>query len=371
MRNIDWAQAYQDVQEQRRPTGAQRRERQSATRAERESDTSRTGIQRASDIISGRSREEGNAIRDKARADQQAQSSQLRQRTVSDLATGAKNALEAGAQAVGGAAKNVERKRLGGEMKNTAKDIKTSGRILTPDPVTPNKTEPNKPDTPKPEPNKPQSRASNLPASAAGTSAAGMSNKRNVDGSTPAHLDPKKKLSSPDANPDNTSNRRTSPTPTSGGGKSFTPQTGNQNKDMQTWAKANPTLAAKVKPGQTGYKSIQSVVKPPKVNKGSVKSTSSTVKAPKPPSTPKVSSPKPMSRIDAATTNVGKWNEQAEAAYQQWLDERMYRVAPTKAEKMKSDEKSRTRKERKPSTLRRGEVKKWDQAQSRYVSNKE
>ena len=114
MRNIDWAQAYQDVQEQRRPTGAQRRERQRATRAEREADTSRTGIQRASDIISGRSREEGNAIRDKARADQQAQSSQLRQRTVSDLATGAKNALEAGAQAVGGAAKNVERKRLGG-----------------------------------------------------------------------------------------------------------------------------------------------------------------------------------------------------------------------------------------------------------------
>ena len=30
-------------------------------------------------------------------------------------------------------------------------------------------------------------------------------------------------------------------------------QTGDKAKDMETWAKANPTLAAKVKPGQSGY----------------------------------------------------------------------------------------------------------------------
>lgn len=34
-------------------------------------------------------------------------------------------------------------------------------------------------------------------------------------------------------------------------------QTGDKAKDMATWAKANPTLAAKVKPGQSGYSEIQ------------------------------------------------------------------------------------------------------------------
>lgn len=34
-------------------------------------------------------------------------------------------------------------------------------------------------------------------------------------------------------------------------------QTGDKSKDMQTWAKANPTLAAKVKQGQSGYSDIQ------------------------------------------------------------------------------------------------------------------
>ena len=46
--------------------------------------------------------------------------------------------------------------------------------------------------------------------------------------------------------------------------KPFVKQTGNKAADMATWAKANPKLAAKVKPGQAGYETIQKTLNPPK-----------------------------------------------------------------------------------------------------------
>ncbi len=99
---------------------------------------------------------------------------------------------------------------------------------------------------------------------------------------------------------------------------------------MSKWAKANPGLASKVKPGQAGYKDI---------NKSSASSmgaraatakpqTSTAFSKPQMMSTPKVSTsgvkapaaaPKPAakpsgtSRIDAATSNVGKWSEEVSA----------------------------------------------------------
>ncbi len=65
------------------------------------------------------------------------------------------------------------------------------------------------------------------------------------------------------------------------------PQSKDMSANMKAWAKANPTLAAKVKKGQSGYDAIQSVVKGSKTKptKPTAKSTGSKAKPTKRPLT--------------------------------------------------------------------------------------
>ena len=147
--------------------------------------------------------------------------------------------------------------------------------------------------------------------------------------------------------------RATTPTPrpttstSSSTSRSSTPsrtaQTGNKTKDMQTWAKANPKLAAKVKPGQSGYKAIQSMNKPTAGQKfasgqtgkpitrsapkqAAPKADTSQVRAMSKPSTP-ASTPKPVSgikssRLASALGGVKKYTPKAESV--EWINEMYY-----------------------------------------------
>ena len=131
-------------------------------------------------------------------------------------------------------------------------------------------------------------------------------------GSTPTKTEPTKPTTSTP-----TTTTASAPTPTA-------PKPKPSGTAMQQWAKANPKLASKVKPGQAGYNEIN--MKPTATAAATAKpATKTAFSSPSMMKTPKINTsavkaPKPSggtSRIDAATSNVGKWSE----AYDQWIDE--------------------------------------------------
>ena len=126
---------------------------------------------------------------------------------------------------------------------------------------------------------------------------------------------------------------------------------GSRDANFRAWAKSNPKLAKNVKPHQSGYASIQKEInkgnatKPDNTAASAVKDMGQSAATAKPQtqkafnspqisSTPKVNTPKmsvkakaptaprpqptaATNRLDAATSNVGKWSESFDTWYEQ------------------------------------------------------
>jgi hypothetical protein len=310
------SEAYAEVYEQRRMTGAQRREAQQATRDDAKAD-SRTGIQRASDIITRRSKAGGDAQRETGRKTQQAKTDALRSNAVKNVTQDIPNAA---AQAVGGAARNVERARQGQPMKSQVnKPTPTSGGETEAERMKRRQSVGLKDDPARSAQRAKETQAAAAPKQDAANKArreVGMSDIRGSatpGSSTPAAAKPSglnKDQQAVNKEYDRLRNSGDMKGAEAYGRKMHSAGASKSNFKMpkqQSTPSSMGAAASKLSAPKFDTKSTPAVKTP------SIKAP-----APKP-----AAAPKPMSRIDKATTGIKPMSEEAEVAYERWLKEQM------------------------------------------------